>query len=89
MITAKDTAESFQNIKSAAEDFVDISDSMARITVEQKEAIVMVSDEVGKVLAIADTNQGLAKETDENASLSLSQAEELKQIVSAVKLKEQ
>lgn len=88
MVTAKDTAESFQNIKEAAEDFADISDSMARITIEQKEAIVMVSDEVGKVLAIADTNQGLAKETDENASLSLKQAEELKQIVSAVKLKE-
>lgn len=86
MVTARDTAESFQNIKEAAED---ISDSMARITVEQKEAIVMVSDEVGTVLAIADTNQSLAKETDENASLSLKQAEELKQIVSAVKLKEQ
>ncbi len=89
MVTARDTAESFQNIKEAAEDFSDISDSMARITVEQKEAIVMVSDEVGTVLAIADTNQSLAKETDENASLSLKQAEELKQIVSAVKLKEQ
>lgn len=89
MVTARDTAESFKNIKEAAEDFSDISDSMARITVEQKEAIVMVSDEVGTVLAIADTNQGLAKETDENASLSLKQAEELKQIVSAVKLKEQ
>ena len=48
-----------------------------------------MSDEVGTVLAIADTNQSLAKETDENASLSLKQAEELKQIVSAVKLKEQ
>lgn len=89
MVTARDTAESFQNIKEAAKDFSDISDSMARITVEQKEAIVMVSDEVGTVLAIADTNQSLAKETDENASLSLKQAEELKQIVSAVKLKEQ
>ena len=89
MVTARDTAESFQNIKEATEDFSDISDSMARITVEQKEAIVMVSDEVGTVLAIADTNQSLAKETDENASLSLKQAEELKQIVSAVKLKEQ
>ena len=47
----------------------------------------MVSDEVGTVLEIADTNQGLAKETDETASLSLKQAEELEQIVSAVKLK--
>ena len=89
MVTARDTAESFQNIKEATTFFSDISDSMARITVEQKEAIVMVSDEVGTVLAIADTNQSLAKETDENASLSLKQAEELKQIVSAVKLKEQ
>ena len=48
----------------------------------------MVSEEVSTVLSIANTNQGLAKETDENASLSLTQADELKQIVSAVKLKE-
>ncbi len=48
----------------------------------------MVSHEIRTVLYIANANQGLAKETDEIASLSLSQAEELEQIVSAVKLKE-
>ncbi len=88
MVNAKNTAESFQNIKDATADFSNISDSMINITVEQKEAITIVSDEVETVLAIADTNQGLAKETDETASLSLKQAEELKRIVSAVKLKE-
>lgn len=87
MRTANETAESFLAIKEAAADFSGISDNMAHITVEQKEVMEMVSDEVGTVLEIADTNQGLAKETDETASLSLKQAEELEQIVSAVKLK--
>lgn len=88
MVTAKSTEESFQNIKEATANFSNISDSMIHITVEQKEAITVVSDEIDTVLAIADTNQGLAKETDETASLSLKQAEELKHIVSAVKIKE-
>lgn len=89
MKTAKDTAESFQHVKTATSDFTDISDSMTHITVEQKEAIAIVSDEVQTVLRIADTNQGLAKETDETASQSLKQAEELEQIVSVVKLREE
>lgn len=89
MQTARDTAESFQSVKKATADFTDISDSMTRITVEQKQAIEMVSDEVHTVLEIADTNLGLAVETDETASLSLGQAETLEQIVSAVKLKEE
>lgn len=88
MRTARDTAESFQNVKTATSDFMDISNSMTHITVEQKEAITMVTEEVHTVLSIADTNQRLAKETDETAALSLKQAEELEQIVSAVKLKE-
>lgn len=86
--TAKDTAESFRNIKDATSEFTDISNNMTHITVAQKEAITMVSDEVHTVLRIADTNQGLAKETDETAALSREQAEKLEQIVSAVKLKE-
>lgn len=89
MKTAKDTAESFRHVKTATSDFTDISDSMTHITVEQKEAIAIVSDEVQTVLRIADTNQGLAKETDETASQSLKQAEELEQIVSVVKLREE
>lgn len=88
MKTAKDTAESFQNVKNATSEFTEISNDMAHITVAQKEAIAMVSDEVHTVLRIADTNQGLAKETDDTAALSLKQAEELEQIVSAVKLRE-
>lgn len=89
MNTARHTAESFQNVKTATADFAEISDTMTHITVEQKEAIAMVSDEVHTVLTIVNTNQELAKETDETAALSLKQAEELEQIVLAVKLKEE
>lgn len=88
MKTAEETSGSFQTIKTAASDFTKISENMANITVEQKETIEIVSNEIRTVLDIANANQGLAKETDEIASLSLSQAEELGQIVSAVKLRE-
>lgn len=89
METAKCTAESFRNVKTATADFTVISENMTHITVAQKEAVEMVSDEVHTVLNIADTNQELAKETDETAALSMQQAEELEQIVSAVKLREE
>lgn len=89
MKTANETAESFQTVKTATSDFTEISDNMTHITDAQKEAITKVTDEVHTVLNIANTNQGLAKETDETASLSLKQAEELEQIVSAVKLREE
>ena len=89
MKTAKNTAESFQNVKAATSNFTEISDNMTHITAEQKEAITMVSDEVHTILDIVNTNQELAKETDQKASLSLKQAEELKQIVSSVRLKEE
>lgn len=89
MKTAEETAQSFQNVKTATSEFTDISNNMTHITLEQKEAISMVSEEVKTVLDIADTNQRLAKETDDTAAMSLKQAEELEQIVSAVKLKEE
>ena len=87
MKTAEATAESFQNINRATADFAEISDNMIHITAEQKQAIVTASEEVCTVLSIADTNQQFARETDELASVSLQQAEELEQIVSTVKLK--
>lgn len=88
MKTAEETAQSFQNVKTATSEFTEISENMTHITTEQKEAVTMVSNEVNTILTIANTNQELAKETDDTASLSLKQAEELEQIVSAVKLKE-
>lgn len=88
MKTAEDTAESFRNVNKATADFTEISNNMIHITVEQKEAIENVSEEVRTVLSIADTNQEFAKETDGTASISLKQAEELEQIVSMVKLRE-
>lgn len=87
MRTAEDTAESFRNVNQATMDFTKISDNMIHITVEQKKAMATASEEVQAVLAIADTNQQFAKETDETASVSLQQAEELEQIVSIVKLR--
>lgn len=89
MKTAEDTAESFSNVNKATADFTEISQNMIHITVEQKEAIKTVSEEVRTVLSIADINQEFAKETDETASVSLKQAEELEQIVSMVKLREE
>jgi len=88
MKTVHETAESFQNVKEATAEFSTISDNMIHITAQQKEAIGMVINEVHTVVDIADTNQDLAKETDDIAARSLQQAEELKQIVSAVKLRE-
>ena len=86
--TAKDTAASFRNVNKATADFTNISNTMLHITSEQKEAISMASEEVSTVLSIADTNQQFAKETDETAAASLKQAEDLEQIVSTVKLRE-
>lgn len=87
MKTAQDTAESFRNVNQATNEFMEISDDLIRITLQQKEAIDMASQEVASVLSIADTNQQFARETDETAAVSLQQVEELEQIVSQVKLK--
>lgn len=87
--TAEATANSFEEINSAAREFTGISNTMALIVEEQKEAVSMVTREVDTVLKIANTNQNLAKETDETAARSLVQAEELGEVVAAVKLKEE
>lgn len=87
MRTAQDTAESFRNVSQATNEFMEISDNLIRITLQQKEAIDTASQEVQTVLAIADTNQQFAKETDETAAVSLQQVEELEHIVSMVKLR--
>lgn len=85
--TAELTAESFKEIDTATEEFTSISDSMGQIVEEQKQVVFMVTEEVSKVLEIAKTNQQIAQETDETASLSLTQAEELEEVVEAVKLR--
>lgn len=87
MRTAQDTAESFRNVNEATNDFMEISDNLIQITLQQKDAIDTASQEVQTVLSIADTNQQFAKETDETAAVSLQQVEELEQIVSMVKLR--
>lgn len=86
--TADLTADSFKEIYTATEKFTEISQGMAHVVAEQEEAVSMVTREVDKVLEIANTNQQLAKETDETAALSLTQAEELGEVVAAVKLRE-
>ncbi|WP_300857017.1 hypothetical protein [uncultured Clostridium sp.] len=60
---------------------------MAEVVEQQKEAVHMVTKEADKVLEIANTNQQLAKETDETAELSLNQAAELGEVVASVKLR--
>lgn len=85
--TADATADSFREIHQATEKFHGISHSMAEVVEQQKEAVHMVTKEADKVLEIANTNQQLAKETDETAELSLNQAAELGEVVASVKLR--
>ncbi len=85
--TADVTADSFQEIHQATEKFHEISHSMAEVVEQQKEAVHTVTKEADKVLEIANTNQQLAKETDETAELSLNQAAELGEVVASVKLR--
>ncbi len=87
LMTADSTADSFREIYEAAEKFTGISNSMAQVAGQQKEAAAMVTEEADKVLEIVTINQQLARETDETASLSLAQAEELGEVVAAVKLR--
>lgn len=87
--TAKATAKSFQEINVATDEFTGISKQIEQVAAEQKEAVHLVTQEITTVLDIATTNQKLAEETDETASRSLSQAEELEQVVASVKLREE
>ena len=61
MQTAQNTAKSFDKVNQATSEFTEISDNLIHITMQQKEAIDTVSQEVQTVLTIADTNQQLAK----------------------------
>ncbi len=87
--TARATAESFQNINAATDEFTGISKQIEKVAEEQGEAVAMVTQEITTVLDIANTNQQLAEETDQTAARSLSQAEELEQVVASVKLREE
>lgn len=87
--TAKATEESFRKINEAAADFFGISQQISQVAVEQQDAVHLVTREITTVLDIANTNRRLAEETDETASRSLLQAEELEQVVASVKLREE
>lgn len=89
LTTAKATADSFQEINMATDEFTGISKQIGQVAVEQQEAVQLVTQEITTVLDIANTNQQLAEETDETAARSLSQAEELDQVVASVKLREE
>lgn len=86
---AKETDKSFRAINEATADFTGISKQISQVAVEQQEAVHLVTQEITTVLDLANTNQKLAEETDETASRSLLQAEELEQVVASVKLKEE
>lgn len=85
--TAHATAESFQEINVATDKFTGISKQIEQVASEQNDAVNLVTREINTVLDIANTNQKLAEETDKTASHSLSQAEELDQVVASVKLR--
>lgn len=87
--TAEVTAESFEEIDLATDGFTAVSKQIEEIAKEQKDAVLLVEKEISTVLDIANTNRKLAEETDETAARSLKQAEELKQVVESVKLREE
>lgn len=87
--TAEVTAESFEEINQATDGFTAVSKQIEKIAEEQKETVLLVEKEITTVLDIANTNRKLAEETDETAARSLKQAEELKQVVASVKLREE
>lgn len=88
MKTAETTAESFQEIHQVTKEFTGIAKQIETVAKEQQEVVALVEEEIDKVLEIANANQELAKKADETAGRSLKQAEELEEVVEAVKLRE-
>ncbi len=87
MKAAETTAGSFAEIHEMTKEFTDISREIGRIAKEQQEAVAQVSEEIGRVQEVADTNQELSRMTDEAAAKSLKEAGELEELVEAVKLR--
>lgn len=87
MNTAERTAEFFMDIHEVTKEFTDIAKHIRTVADEQQEAVALVTDEIDKVLEVANANQELAGKADETAAQTLHQAEELQKVVTSVKLR--
>ncbi len=84
---ASETAAAFREIQNVTEQYREISVQISDTAKEQTHAVSQVIEQLDSVQHIADENQRMAEETDQMAADSLSQAENLHQYVSQVKLK--
>ncbi len=89
METAKGTANALKEIDSATEEFSKISANLIQIVAEQKAAVDQMTTEIASVQEIAVMNQKLAEQTDAKTEQFQAQANELKEFVSQVKLREE
>ncbi len=89
METAKGTENALKEIDSATEEFSKIAVNLIQIVAQQKSAVDQMTAEISSVQKIAVMNQKLAEQTDAKTEQFQAQANELKEFVSQVKLKEE
>ncbi len=85
--TAQQTSQAFQEIQKVTEQYFDLSNKLANTVQIQTSAVEGVVSQLSSIKSIADENRDLSKETDNMADNFLAQSENLKNLVSRVKLR--
>lgn len=85
---AMQTADAFKHIQEVTGQYHQISAKLSETVQEQTSAVAYVNDQLSSLKKIADDNSTLADETDQMASSSLAQSENLKNYVAQVKIRE-
>lgn len=87
LTTAQQTSEAFQEIQKVTEQYFELSNKLADTVQVQTSAVESVVSQLSSIKTIADENRDLSKETDKMADSFLAQSENLKNLVSRVKLR--
>ncbi len=87
LTTAQQTSEAFQEIQEVTEQYFELSNKLADTVQVQTSAVESVVSQLSSIKTIADENRDLSKETDKMADSFLAQSENLKNLVSRVKLR--
>ena len=85
--TAQQTSQAFQEILDVTEQYFDLSNQLANTVQIQTSAVEGVVSQLSSIKNIAEENRDLSKETDRMADNFLTQSENLKELVSRVKLR--
>ena len=85
---ATETASILEEVNQAALQFTGISEGLTQLVAQQKQIMVQVNDEITAVHKIASENSYIADQTNKKTEQFLSQANQLKEFVSRVILKE-